>query len=341
MNIEIKKDISLAEFTTFKIGGNARLFVDATNDEQISETISFAKENDFNLFILGGGSNVLISDNGFDGVVLKISTKGIENKAGIITAKAGEDWDEFVEYSVTNSLQGIECLSGIPGLVGGTPVQNVGAYGQEVSESIQSVAVYDRKSEHFLELSNSDCQFSYRKSIFNSTQKDRFIVLSVSFRLNENGKAKIVYRDLIDEFAGKTPSLLETREAVCKIRATKAMLVRQEGADSQSAGSFFKNPIVSKDFHHDIQDATKLSIPSFNHDDSNVKLPAAWLIEHSGFSKGFLLGNAGLSSKHTLALTNRGNASATDILALKTEIQRKVNETFMVDLIPEPIFIGF
>jgi UDP-N-acetylmuramate dehydrogenase len=341
MKIDIKREVSLAEFTTFKIGGNARLFVDATNDEQILETISFAKGNDFNLFILGGGSNVLISDNGFDGVVLKISTKGIENKAGIITAKAGEDWDEFVEYSVANSLQGIECLSGIPGLVGGTPVQNVGAYGQEVSESIQSVAVYDRKSENILELSKSDCEFSYRKSIFNSTQKDRFVVLSVSFRLNQNGSPKIVYRDLIDAFAGVVPTLAETREAVCKIRATKAMLVRQEGADSQSAGSFFKNPIVSKDFYLNIQDVTKLSIPSFNYDDSNVKLPAAWLIEHSGFSKGFRLGNAGLSTKHTLAITNRANASSNDIINLKTKIQSKVKQTFKVDLIPEPIFVGF
>jgi UDP-N-acetylmuramate dehydrogenase len=341
MNIEIKRDVSLAEFTTFKIGGNARFFVEATNEEQIVETISFAKENDFNLFILGGGSNVLISDSGFDGVVLKISTKGIENQAGLVTAKAGEDWDEFVLFSVSNSLQGIECLSGIPGLVGSTPIQNVGAYGQEVSESIDSVAVYDRKSGNFLELSNADCQFSYRTSIFNSTQKNRFVVLSVSFRLNETGLPKIVYRDLIETFGSRVPTLLETREAVCKIRSTKAMMVRQKGADSQSAGSFFKNPIVSKEFHLEIQKNLKLAIPSFNYDDANVKLPAAWLIEHSGFSKGFLLGNAGLSTKHTLALTNRGHASSTDVLVLKNEIQCKVKKVFDVELVPEPIFVGF
>ncbi len=340
----------LAPFTTLKVGGKARFFVSAETELQVIEAIKFAEDCELDVFILGGGSNVLISDKGFDGLVLQINLKGRETFAEkdgsvYVTAQAGEDWDEFVAFCVGDDLQGIECLSGIPGFTGGTPIQNVGAYGQEVSETIVTVRVFDRKSGETLELTNADCGFQYRKSIFNTKEKNRFVVLAVTFALKKNAPPKIVYRDLLDSFDGKTPTLQETREAVCHIRAEKAMLVRQGGADSNSVGSFFKNPVVSiRDFEKLTAIAAKIGfehIPSFPVDQENVKIPAAWLIEKSGFPKGYSKGNAGVSTRHTLALTNRGNASAAEIIELKNEIQAEVNNVFNIELAVEPVFIGF
>ena len=346
----MQENVTLAPFTTLKVGGKARFFVSAETEKQVLEAIAFAEECELDVFILGGGSNVLIADKGFDGLVLQINLKGIETFAETggtvyITAQAGEDWDEFVAFCIGRNLQGIECLSGIPGFVGGTPVQNVGAYGQEVSETITTVRVFDRKTREILELTNADCGFEYRKSIFNTKEKNRFIVLAVTYALKTNGEPKIVYKDLQDFFGGKTPTLAETREAVCRIRAEKAMLVRQGGADSNSAGSFFKNPVVSrKDFEKIVEIAKKTGIenvPSYQVNKENVKIPAAWLIEKAGFQKGYTKGRAGLSSKHTLALTNCGNASASEILELKKEIQAKVKNIFNIELAVEPVIIGF
>lgn len=343
--LEIQENIQLAPLTTLKVGGAARFFVRAKTESDVVEAFRWAEENSISLFILGGGSNIVVSDKGFDGLVLQINLNGIKTNKNIVTAQAGEDWDKFVKYCVENNLAGIECLSGIPGLVGGTPVQNVGAYGQEVSETIETVRVFDRKSKQILELTNKDCKFSYRASIFNSSEKNRFIVLAVTFKLIENAEPKIIYKDLREAFGTKKPNLLETREVVCKIRAEKAMLVRQGGLDSQSAGSFFKNPIVSNEIFTEVSKIAKSlnipTVPSFVVDEQSVKIPAAWLIEKSGFQKGYRKGNAGLSTKHTLALTNRGNATAEDLLDLKSEIQQKVKENFKIELHPEPVFIGF
>jgi UDP-N-acetylmuramate dehydrogenase len=343
--LKIAENVPLAPLTTLKIGGAARLFVRAETENQVKEAIQFADENNFEVFVLGGGSNILIADEGFDGLVLQIALKGIVVNENLVTAQAGEDWDEFCAFCVENNFAGIECLSGIPGFVGGTPVQNVGAYGQEVSETIVSVRVFDRKSKEFLELSNADCKFAYRTSIFNSTAKNRFIVLAVTYNLKKDGAPKIVYKDLREYFGERVPNLRETREAVCQIRAEKAMLVRQGGLDANSAGSFFKNPVVeNKKFQAIVEIAKDLGIenvPNFKADDSKVKIPAAWLIEQSGFHKGYTIGNAGLSTRHTLALTNRGDATAKEILELKDEIQSKVREKFAISLIPEPIFVGF
>jgi UDP-N-acetylmuramate dehydrogenase len=344
-SLKIEEKVPLAPLTTLKIGGAARFFVRAETEDQVTEALRFADENGFELFILGGGSNVLIADEGFDGLVLQIALKGIEVRENLVTAQAGEDWDAFCEFCVRQNLAGIECLSGIPGLVGATPVQNVGAYGQEVSETIVAVRVFDRRSREILELTNTDCKFAYRTSIFNSTDKNRFIVLAVTFELRQDGAPKIVYKDLRECFGEHEPSLQETREAVRKIRAEKAMLVRQGGADANSAGSFFKNPIVPNDTYREIAAiAGKFGIeevPNFKVDETSVKIPAAWLIEQSGFHKGYLKGNAGLSTRHTLALTNRGGATAAEILALKDEIQARVKEKFGVELVPEPVFVGF
>ncbi len=350
MVFEIQNDISLAEFSTFKIGGKARYLIVAQDESDVIKGIEFAEKKKLATFILGGGSNVLISDTGFNGLVILIALRGIKISAeqdgkAFITAQAGEDWDEFVAFCVEKKFQGIECLSGIPGFVGGTPVQNVGAYGQEVSESIFSVKVFDRQTKQIKELTNKECGFAYRTSIFNTTEKNRFVVLAVTFVLTSGGKPQISYADLQKRFENKTPDLKETRDAVCEIRAIKAMLVRQTGADARSAGSFFKNPIVSNEKFAELKkiaEALKIeNIPQYKVDERHVKIPAAWLIEKAGFYKGFTRNNAGLSTKHTLALTNRGGATAREILELKTEIQNKVNKLFGIELTVEPVFVGF
>lgn len=350
MNLNIEENVSLAEFTTLKIGGEARYFLSANSEKDVIEAVRFADQKKMKLFILGGGSNVLIADRGFDGLVLQIALKGVftqPKKNGIVEvrANAGEDWDEFVAFCVGENLQGVECLSGIPGFVGGTPVQNVGAYGQEVSETIAAVRCFDRKNEETVELTAAQCHFAYRASVFNTTEKDRYIVLSVNYALRAGGEPKIVYKDLINYFGDKKPDLRETRVAVLRIRAEKSMVINPFDPNSKSAGSFFKNPIVAKEKYAKIENQAKRlglqSVPSFEFDEKKVKLPAAWLIENSGFYKGFEYGRVGLSTKHTLAIVNRGGATAKDILDLKKKIQSKVKEQFNVELKPEPIFVGF
>lgn len=346
----MRENIRLADYTTLKIGGAARFFVQAETERQVVEAFDFAEKNEFDIFVLGGGSNVLIADEGFDGLVLQIAIKGISDFREIgdnifVTAQAGEDWDEFVKFCVEKNLAGVECLSGIPGFIGGTPVQNVGAYGQEVSETITNVRVFDRKSREILELTNADCRFAYRTSLFNTTERNRFIVLAVTYALKKNGEPKIVYKDLLQFFEGKKPSLPKTREAVLAIRRAKSMIIEKHDPNAKSAGSFFKNPVISRaDFAEIAETAQNLGLeyaPFFTVDENTVKIPAAWLIEKSGFEKGYIKGRAGLSTRHTLALINRGNATAKEILALKDAIQTAVESKFRVNLEPEPVFVGF
>ena len=330
--------------TTLGIGGPARYFLDAGTENDIRRGLEFAANKDIGVFVMGGGSNLLISDRGIDGLVLRICIRGvsfaeISHERTIVTAAAGEDWDTLVQMSVDRNLAGLECLSGIPGLVGGTPVQNVGAYGQEVSETIVSVRCFDRTSGLISELTNEQCGFSYRESIFNSFQRDRYIVLGVKFILKRVGEPKIVYTDLIKHFSGRVPTLREVREAVLKIRRSKSMVIDHSDPNSRSAGSFFKNPVLEPETFRELRAIFK-AIPSYPFGD-NVKIPAAWLIESAGFSKGFVFRNAGLSSNHTLAIVNLGNANANDILELKTMIQERVAEKFGISLIPEPVFAGF
>ena len=339
--ITIQENIPLAPLTTLKVGGAARFFVKAQTENEIIEAVSWTKKNNLPLFILGGGSNLLVSDEGFDGLVMQIALKGIKINGNIVTAQAGEDWDDFVKFCVAENLQGVECLSGIPGFTGGTPVQNVGAYGQEVSETIIKVRVFDRKNVQILELSNADCKFKYRASIFNTTDKNRFIVLAVTFALKKDGAPKLVYKDLREFFGEKKPSLKETREAVLKIRRAKSMVIDETDGNTRSVGSFFKNPIVTNEKYDEMQRDFEGEIPKYTVDENSSKIPAAWLIEQSGFAKGYKSGNAGLSENHTLAIVNRGAATAEDILRLKEKIQRQVKEKFDVELKPEPIFVAF
>ena len=342
MSVKILENVPLAPFTTLRVGGPARYFIEARSERDVAEAFDYARSSNIDVFVLGGGSNILVSDKGFDGVVVQIAIKGLTRDDDVATTSAGEDWDNFVAYCVENELAGVECLSGIPGFVGGTPVQNVGAYGQEVSETIVSVRCFDRSTSKFADLSNEQCGFSYRTSIFNSSQKDRYVVLSVTYRLVSGGPAKITYKDLSDHFAGRVPTLVETREAVLKIRRAKSMVIDAADPNSRSAGSFFKNPIVPKLKVQEIAKTLMIpKVPHFRVNETEVKIPAAWLIESAGFAKGFVFGNAGISSNHSLAIINRGGAAAAEIVELKNMIQSSVLERFGIELLPEPVFFGF
>ncbi len=343
--MEILENIPLAPFTTLGVGGPARHFARARSVEDVLHLFSTAQDSE-EVFILGGGSNLLISDAGFNGLVIKLEIGGVGfqnyDDHTLVEVGAGEDWDGSVAACVERDLAGVECLSGIPGTVGGTPVQNVGAYGQEVSESIVSVRCYDRRERKLVELSALECGFAYRTSIFNTDERDRYVVLSVLYRLIRNGPPKIAYKDLQERFDGREPTLAETRAAVIAIRREKSMVIDAADPNSRSAGSFFKNPIVKTSVADLIAEEMEIDrVPHFPADEGKVKIPAAWLIERAGFEKGLVLGNAGISRNHSLAIINRGGASASEIVALKDLIQKTVFDKFGISLQPEPILLGF
>ncbi len=374
----IQENVPLAPLTTLGIGGAARFFAEVRSETDLTEAIAFAERQQFPVFILGGGSNVLVSDEGFPGLVIRVAIKGIstgsvsdlslsqqvgkENSGPLtlpalqqsrpisITAGAGEDWDAFVGQCIERDLAGVECLSGIPGLVGGTPVQNVGAYGQDVSETITNVRAFDRQSKQIVDLSNTDCQFSYRASVFNSTERGHYIVLAVTYRLHPHGIPAICYPDLKNSFSDRSdqPTLAEVRNAVIEIRSRKGMVIKPDDPDCRSAGSFFKNPVITVDAFARLETLAREKglirdgeqVPSFLAANRNVKVPAAWLIERAGFQKGHTKGRAGISSKHTLAIINRDSATASEVLSLVNEIKWVVRCQFGIELIPEPVFVG-
>lgn len=344
--MKIQENIALAPLTTFGIGGPARWFIRATTEAEIAEACAWAQEHRVPLFVLGGGSNVLVSDAGFNGLALHVALSGIRVKGDLLTAGAGADWDECVERATKAGLAGVECLAGIPGTVGGTPVQNVGAYGQEVSSVIERVRAHDREAQNFVEFSNAECGFAYRRSRFNTADRSRYIVTRVDYRLRRGGEPALTYADLLAHFAGRKtmPSLTEVAEAVRSIRKSKGMLLVEGDPNCRSAGSFFKNPSVVPEIADRVRRfaADKgVAVRIFPAESGLVKIPAAWLIEQAGFSKGYALGAAGISSKHTLALVNRGGANAESILTLAEKIRSTVEMRFGVHLEMEPEQIGF
>ena len=350
----LKENQPLAPFTTLGIGGPARWFAEAETEDEIAEAADWARQRKVPLFVLGGGSNLLVSDAGFDGLVLRITLRGIEAEHGapglgrmeqrgsrIYRVAAGEDWDGFVNRAVADDCAGIECLAGIPGTVGGTPVQNVGAYGQEVASVIESVRAFDLERREFVEMTAAECNFSYRRSRFNSTDRGRFAVTHVDYRLTPGGAPVLRYPDVeraIEQrgAGGGESSLAEVAAVVRAIRLSKGMLLVEGDPDCRSAGSFFKNPVVSEDQFQKIA-ARSAHYPAGT---GMVKTPAAWLIEQAGFRKGYRRGAAGISSKHTLALVNRGGATAEEILALANEICAAVEARFGIRLEREPVLVG-
>jgi UDP-N-acetylmuramate dehydrogenase len=350
----VEENKPLAPFTTFGIGGPARWFVEAASEEDVTEASAWANEIKVKLFVLGGGSNLLVSDSGFDGLVLRVALRGISVSEAadqatqrIFTAAAGEDWDAFVERTVAENCAGLECLAGIPGTVGGTPVQNVGAYGQEVSSAIERVRAFDLEQRTFVEFAAAECGFDYRRSRFNSTDRDRYVVTRVDYRLTHGGAPTLRYADLQRAFAGDDlPTLAEVAAVVRRVRQTKGMLLVEGDPDCRSAGSFFKNPVVTEEQVRHIAELSSKEPPRFPagpdaENQGRVKVPAAWLIEQAGFAKGYVLGAAGISSRHTLALINRGGATSLDIETLAEKIASAVEARFGIRLEIEPVKLGF
>jgi len=348
--MNLQQQVPLAPFTTLGVGGTARYLVEARTTEEVRAAVDYARSHQLPLFVLGGGSNLVVADAGFSGLVLKIAVGGVERRSEsgkeIFEAGAGENWDALVERAVAAGCGGLECLSGIPGTVGGTPVQNVGAYGQEVSQTIGEVLVLDLRDGQVRSLCNEACGFNYRSSIFNSRERGRFIVLRVTYALAPGAEPQLRYRDLQNYFAGKEgrPSLLQTRDAVREIRRGKAMLIVPGDEDCRSAGSFFKNPVLGPGEYEALvtrAEARGAQVPSYPAPGQHYKVPAAWLVEQSGFHKGYGRGRVGISRKHALAIVNRGGATASEIVGLKNDIQRGVEDQFGVRLEPEPVFVGF
>jgi UDP-N-acetylmuramate dehydrogenase len=346
--MKILENIPLAPLTTLGVGGSARYFAEIHSTEDAAEAVAWANTHALPLFVLGGGSNLVVADEGFHCLVLKMAVAGIstrqEGQRTFFTAGAGEDWDTFVAQTVDSGCAGLECLSGIPGTVGATPVQNVGAYGQEVSECIQQVEALDLNTCQVRTFENAECNFSYRASRFNTDECRRYIILRVTFTLESGGQPRISYADLKRAFGDHQPTLAEVRKAVCEIRQKKGMLLVDGDTDCCSAGSFFKNPVLSATEYAQVKQhaADKgLTIPCYPALESRHKVPAAWLVENAGFHKGYTRGPVAISRKHALAITNLGGASAADVLALKNEIQDGVYQTFGLRLQPEPVFVGF
>jgi UDP-N-acetylmuramate dehydrogenase len=334
--------VELAELTTLRLGGPAGRLVEARTDEEL---ITAVREADRPALVIAGGSNVVVADEGVPGTVVRIATRGVErDDAGRLVVAAGESWDDLVALTVAEGLQGFECLSGIPGSVGATPIQNVGAYGQEVAETIGSVRVYDRETDRVVDMPAAECGFGYRTSVFR--YHDRHVVLSVAFRLRQTDQSgPLHYAELARTLGvpvGGTAPLAAVREAVLELRRGKGMVIDPADPDSVSAGSFFTNPILD---HADyealiVRAGTGLSPPAWPEPDGRIKTSAAWLIERAGFHRGHGNGRVGISTKHTLALVNRGGATTTELMSLAREIAGGVRERFGVSLHPEPVLVG-
>lgn len=337
----LQEKVALAPRTTLGVGGAARWYAEIENEDSLLEAGRFARERSLPFFILGGGSNLVVADEGFPGLVAHIALRGVAQSANRFQVAAGENWDEFVSRAVALNFGGVECLAGIPGTAGGTPVQNVGAYGQEVSGTIERVRVLDLNNLQFAELPASACGFSYRRSIFNSTERGRYVVTRVDYRLEQGAAPTLGYADLQRYFQDRpTPTLAETATAVREIRHGKGMLLVEGEPDCRSAGSFFKNPVIPAARYDAIASEAATPPPCYPAQPGHVKLPAAWLLENAGFHKGLAMGRAGISSRHTLALVNRGGATTEEIVALRDRIVGEVQEKFGIRLEAEPVWLG-
>ena len=333
----------LADHTTLRVGGPARRMITVATEAELIEAVRDLDASAEPVLVLGGGSNVLVGDGGFEGTVLKITTRGITEEiaacsGAVITVAAGEPWDPLVRYAIERGWSGLEAMSGIPGLVGATPIQNVGAYGADVSELISTVRTLDRSTGQLKTHFPIECGFGYRTSRFKS-DPGRFVVLSVNFQLPLGSMSQpIRYPELAGALgveAGRRAPAADVREAVLALRSAKGMVLVEDDHDTWSAGSFFTNPIVDP--------ATAETLPSdaprFSQPDGMVKISAAWLIEQAGFARGYGHGAAQISAKHTLAVTNRGGATAADVLSLAREIRAGVRSRFGIELVPEPVLV--
>ena len=371
--------VPLAGYTTLRLGGPARWFAEAPRDEQLIAQVRAADERGEPLLVLGGGSNLVIADAGFPGTVVRVATRGIRHEPDggsvLLTVAAGEDWDSVVAGAVADGLAGLECLAGIPGLTGATPIQNVGAYGQEVAETLVTVRAYDRNRREVVDLPAAECGFGYRTSAFKRSLQPgssagprrvtgRFVVLAVTFRLERSAlSAPVRYGELARALGireggigeggiregGRAP-LAEVRSAVLALRRGKGMVLDPADPDTRSAGSFFTNPVLDLAAFAALERAVAatfgpgVQVPRFPAGPGHIKVPAAWLIERAGFTKGYPGGTAPdgprISAKHTLALVNPGGATTAGLLALAREVADGVRKAFGVDLAAEPVLVG-
>nr|WBO82508.1 UDP-N-acetylmuramate dehydrogenase [Streptomyces sp. SBE_14.2] len=343
-------DAPLAPLTTFRLGGPATRLVTATTDAEVVAAVREADATGTPLLIIGGGSNLVIGDKGFDGTALVIATQGLEISGTRVELAAGEVWTDAVARTVEAGLAGVECLAGIPGSAGATPIQNVGAYGQEVASTITEVIAYDRRTGETVTLTNEECAFSYRHSRFKS-DPERYVVLRVRFELEDAGglSGPIRYAETARALGvepGDRVPLAAARETVLKLRAGKGMVLDPEDHDTWSAGSFFTNPILTDEqfarFHARVKErlGDDVEPPAYPAGEGHTKTSAAWLIDKAGFTKGYGTGPARISTKHTLALTNRGTATTEDLLTLAREVVAGVREAFGITLVNEPVTVG-
>lgn len=328
------------------VGGRPARFDLVEQEPQVRDALAAAEADGLPVYVLGGGSNVVVADDGIQGAVLGVRLRGIDREAHgddvLVTASAGENWDDFCAAVTLDNLAGVECLGGIPGCVGAAPIQNVGAYGQEVSDTLERVRVLDRISKKPLSLNRAQCEFGYRDSLFKSHARDRYIVLSVTFRLRRGAPPKVRYGELERRLQSVArPSLQEVREAVIELRRTKSMVVDPLDENRRSCGSFFVNCLVTQEDVDRIAKIAEMVPPQFPQEDGRIKIPAAWLIEKAGLSRGLRMGAAGLSTKHTLCVVAHEGAMAKDVLRVAQHVKAKVRERFGIELVPEPHFWGF
>ncbi|MBS2016761.1 MAG: UDP-N-acetylmuramate dehydrogenase [Deltaproteobacteria bacterium] len=347
--MRVSENASLRSLTTLRVGGAAKRLVVAERESEILETVAEADGRGEALLVLGGGSNLLVADEGFPGTVLQMATRGIDTSSAsadrvLVTACAGEPWDDFVTRMVGEGLSGVECLAGIPGLVGAVPMQNVGAYGQDVGETIVRVRTWDRAARRVVDFDRTSCRFAYRDSVFRG--REDHVILAVTFELARSQESSpIRYAELARALGvkeGARAPLAEVRETIVRLRRGKGMVLDLADHDTWSAGSFFTNPILDAMALASLRERIDAgaTLPEFPEPDGRTKVSAAWLIERAGFAKGHRAGNASISTKHALALTNRGGASAREILELARAIREGVRLRFGVVLENEPVFVG-
>jgi UDP-N-acetylmuramate dehydrogenase len=351
----LRENVLLAPFSTLGVGGPARFFLHADSEDHLRGALEWARASGLRTFVIGGGSNILVSDHGLDGLVVRVGILGIRELAGpepvVLEVGAGEIFDDFVARCVKGNLGGVECLSGIPGLVGATPMQNVGAYGQEVGERIVAVRVIDVATGQITSFDRAACRFSYRSSVFKEELKGARVVLTVTFALVPGKVPPIRYDELAREVARKSTrgltsrgddrtSIAHLREAVLSLRRSKSMVIDAADPNHRSAGSFFMNPVIEPALADEVESLAGLPMPRFAAGD-RVKVPAAWLIEQAGFSKGSSSGAVGISTRHALAIVNRGGATAIEILRFAGRVRQRVRERFRIALLPEPVLLGF
>jgi len=348
--LNVEHYVPLASRCTLQVGGAARFFVRAQDEKTLVEALDWADRGGVPVRVLGGGSNVVIADEGIDGLVIRVGLRGRRLRDDgspdvELTAAAGEPWDDLVEHAVGRGFAGLECLSGIPGLVGAAPIQNVGAYGQDVAGALSKVRVYDRISRAVATLTPEDCGFSYRDSVFKSVTPDRYVILDVTFRLRRGGPPTVRYPELAARLVKDgvaEPTLVDVRRTVLALRRTKSMVLDDEDPNRRSCGSFFLNPIVPTDDLPKIERRVGTSdMPRFEAPGDQSKLSAAWLIERAGFTKGQRRGPVGLSTKHALAIVCHDGASAAQVLAFAREVRDRVRDRFGVLLSAEPTLWGF